>query len=345
MDAKLDFEEITILTKKYINSLILREYGNNPIFPSLNFMIEKRNNAKHWLRPYLLYSSFKISRELIDINSLLPALAAVELINISNYQTNLVFDNKIEHTNRTIDNNQVIASYFIYDLAIREILSLKQYFGEEKTKKCLEFLLNANKQIYAGQFEDLNIINFNINPASLKWSKSEFLERYFNRCVLYGSTIKLCVEIGTTLAIISEQKRNDLLYISIEFAKMLQLINDLSDFLCFIGNVDNYKKYSDIKQGICTLPIYILYRNLSTTERMAFMLQKENSFNILFIQEIIQNHIYKKSKIINEIKQEIDSIWNNIYLIKKKYTDKEFTDIIKLMRSIIFRSKISTDLF
>lgn len=184
----------------------------------------------------------------------LPILAAIELVNISSYQSNFCFDGKGGVYSRSDINNQFICSMITFSGALELAGSLE---SDDNFRHVVRLFTESNQQIYEGQFCDLNILS--INNIDKFSSEEKFLTTYIERCRLIGgSTFRAC---GAVLA-------NHFDNAKVEFHLMSylealgtagQMINDLADFIpvetrCYAAPL------ADLKLGRLTLPVYLLHK-------------------------------------------------------------------------------------
>lgn len=208
--------------------------------------------GKPLLRPQLGRLCIGITPDL-KWEEYLPLLAAIELVNISSYQSNFCFDGKGSVYSHSDKNNQFICSMITFSGALKLSGSLK---FNDNFRHIVHTLAESNQQIYEGQFCDLNILSIdNIDNFS---SKEEFLTAYIERCRLIGgSTFRAC---GTVLASYfnNEKVKYHLMTYLEAIGTAGQMINDLADFIpietrCYAAPL------ADLKLGRLTYPVYLLH--------------------------------------------------------------------------------------
>lgn len=116
--------EITQETQKYIlEFLSTNKNMSQDCKESFMFLYKRRLTKKVWLRPFVVASVYEYFSGKSYVN-ILPAVAAAEVFNISTYQSNIVFDDKI-NDNHTSSINQVISSYISFNIAVQMLTSIE----------------------------------------------------------------------------------------------------------------------------------------------------------------------------------------------------------------------------
>ena len=227
----------------------------------VSYFASKRLNAGSLLlKPLLVRLSYEVIGG-IDWDKISPVCAAAELINISSYQSNLSFDGKLDISSRQKSNNQIIASFLSRELSFEIVNSIVCIIGERKVQKVLRCLEESNKQIYIGQFIDLNVLTRDTYDISNNFD--DYLSEYIRRCEkLSGIFSEQCSIIGGILA---GAKKNDLISLASfgrNFGIGLHIVNDIGDFVVPHRNNGkqfascSYDCFSDIINGKITLPIF-----------------------------------------------------------------------------------------
>lgn len=209
--------------------------------------------GKPLLRPQLGRLCLEMTPDL-KWEEYLPLLAAIELVNISSYQSNFCFDGKGGIYSRSDINNQFICSMITFSGALKLAGSFEL---DDNFRHVVQLFTESNQQIYEGQFCDLNILSIdNIDKFS---SEEEFITTYIERCRLIGgSTFRAC---GAVLASYFNNKKIKFHLMSYLGAMGTagQIINDLADFIpvetrCYAAPL------ADLKLGRLTLPVYLLHK-------------------------------------------------------------------------------------
>lgn len=213
-----------------------------------------------FLKPFLVRLSYEAcgGRDWIKIS---PICAAAEFMNISSYQANLSFDGKYGIDSKTQRNNQFIASMItrelvsdiIYDVAEEGIIN------NEQAQKITQSFALSNKNIYIGQYEDLNIL---VKNSLCKISDFEnFLKLYIHRCDHFSGVFsERCAMVGGILANSNESLLANMGVFGRNFGIGLHIVNDIGDFIPESNiTVNSLKKehdqYNDLRHGKLTLPI------------------------------------------------------------------------------------------
>jgi len=211
---------------------------------------KKRVEKKEKLRPFFMRLVYNIvgSHESEEIDY---ACAAAELLNVSTYIFNAVFDGKGKPKTEQDINNHIIAGMLIRNKA-SEVLRKKQ-IG-------LEYLLEEiDRDVYIGQYADLNQIKYGKKCYK---NMDDFLDDYIDRCYKFtGRFMENIAKIGAILGKASEEQIEILGEYGKNMGIVVQIVNDIGDFVPPIeGNYDVEKIYqdqfSDMKQGKLTLPVY-----------------------------------------------------------------------------------------
>lgn len=219
---------------------------------------KKRVNKKRKLRPFLLRSTYELvgGRDLVVINDF---GAAAELLNISTYIDNGIFDNKGNLRDNAAIKNEMIAARVLRDVATRLIREKSGDFGLER------FLEEVDYQIYVGQYSDLNQFHYS---KTEQLSAEQYLELYVQRCYqLTGIFLENICIIGAKLGNTDEETVEKLADLGRNLGIMVQIVNDLGDFVppTESGNCDVEKEYqdqySDLRQGKVTLPLRLALEN------------------------------------------------------------------------------------
>ncbi len=286
MDRNIHFEKMRE-TSNIVIPLIKDAYSrigfqNKYLFDSLNYFVNKRTNINQCLlRPYLVRLGYELSEKSnwVDITY---ACAALEIFNISTYQSNIAFDGKNGILSNTEKSNQFISSMISLDIAINTILKLERSFGKEVVSLIIDKFHVTNSDIYIGQFYDLNELT--IDNINLSISEDDYLAVYLQRCEkLGGSLTSLCFEVGCLLGGGDNDLLNNLRNIGRTLGTAGQMVNDISDFIYSESEWDDIKGYepsfSDIKAGKVTYPFFHLLRHISGAQR-------EKILNVLSTKQI-----------------------------------------------------------
>lgn len=230
---------------------------------SLSLLIKQRE-AKPLLKPTLFRLSYEVCGGK-DFEKFITFAAACEMLNISSYQANSSFDNKLGALSPKDKDSQVIAAMTTRELAVRLLYKLQDNNADLKIIASLANCLSiSNLYIYKAQHYDLNILSFDNKQMVERYvsDRELFLRDYHTRCY-YGSGIfsGQVALAGAIAANADNAHRNALKEFGEIYGTALHKINDLGDFLP--GEERNGRLYQDffcdIRNGRLTLPVYELY--------------------------------------------------------------------------------------
>ncbi|MCR4321102.1 MAG: polyprenyl synthetase family protein [Candidatus Brocadiaceae bacterium] len=343
MDRKIHFERMRE-TSRVVIPLIKNAYTkiglqNHSLLDSLNVIVNKRTNTNQCLlRPYLVRLGFELTggNNWIDIA---PACAAVEIFNISTYQANIAFDNKIGICSDLQKNNQFISSMVSLELATNTIRKLEENYGDKLISRIVDRFHIVNRDIYIGQFNDLNVLT--INNLNLSMPEDEYLSLYLQRCEnLSGNFVSLCFEIGCLLGGCDDYLITVLKKIGIILGIAGQIVNDLSDFIPNNNFTEVYKSYhSDIKMGKITYPIFCLLKNSSDEQKLKLLniLNQQKQIDISEIKTIVE--YWNQSESIRKIRKLILSLHKELKKEIRKIKKTEHRNFLSLAFSILSTNK------
>ncbi|NUO09173.1 MAG: polyprenyl synthetase family protein [Candidatus Brocadia sp.] len=344
MNRKIHFERMRE-TGRVIIPLIKDAYSkigsqHQYLLNSLNFIVNKRTNDNQCLlRPYLVRLGFELAggNNWIDIA---PACAAVEIFNISTYQANIVFDNKNGICSDEVQkNNQFISSMISRELAIDTIWKLRKCYAGKIISQIIDGFHMTNRDIYIGQFYDLNVLT--VNNLNLFMPEDEYLSLYLQRCEsLSGNFISLCFEIGCLLGRCDDYQITVLKEIGIILGIAGQIVNDLSDFIPTSNFTEVYKSYhSDLKMGKITYPFFCLLKESSNEQKLKLLniLNQKEQMTLNEIKILI-NYL-NQSRAIIKTRKLILSLYKQLKREIRKIKKSEYRNFLSLSFSIISTNK------
>lgn len=229
----------------------------------LMLFYEKRFNNL-LLKPAL----FRISYEICggkNFERLLPIAAAFEVLNISSYQANASFDNKIGVLSKEEKDSQFMAAMIsreISDKLIDQCVGVVDDSILNGIKSCIS---KSNSFIYKAQHYDLNLLSKDRIDHFNNYEN--YLSFYTDRCY-FGSGIfsGQCAYAGAIAAKAPEKEKQALVQFAESYGTALHIINDLADF--FPGEERKSKLYQDdfcdLKNGRLTLPLFLLLKSPKT---------------------------------------------------------------------------------
>ena len=307
---------LTSVVQQYLKRFLKHEFKEETYFglqnDSFKYMFDRRFNKQIWLRPYVCAMVFKQygNLYLIDDQSInpliLPALTVSEVFNISTYQSNVVFDDKIK--NESISNvNQFISSFITFNLAIK--LLQRTEIAQEKILTCIDVLNECNENVYLGQYIDLNLLVANNAANVMAMSEGEYLELYLERCdKIGGTTVDTCATWAYTVAGGSDiYELNKLRELFRTWGQLMQMANDLSDYTVFINQKD-YVRYTDIKAGKITLPFYFILSSMTQAKAASFIKEMHEYDNDV-LDRFFQEYLFVDSDIILKVFSVMRSLW------------------------------------
>lgn len=274
MERAFHFERMCE-TSRIVQPLIQKLYvqyatGQPSIDGALDLFVKKRTlDDRCLLRPYLVRLGFEVCGG-GDWAKIVPVCAAVEILNISTYQSNLAFDAKYGVLSESMKRRQFIASMISFDLAVKVILDNSQ-IELSMAREALNRIHRANTDVYVGQgmdFGELNVRNLDLTIPLPK-----YLDTYLERCrKLGGSLTSLCLEIGGMIAAPKNPYGESLREIGVNLGTAGQIVNDVGDFFPLEDSPGTQKNkyqdcYSDIKLGKVTYPVFYLLQNGTDNQR------------------------------------------------------------------------------
>lgn len=317
---------VTSAVKHYLHEWMMREHRTEPVFceynDSLDYMFNKRFDRDIWLRPYVCAMLFKQFGKLYNDDSqaiinpaVLPALAVSEVFNISTYQSNIIFDDKIK--NETISNvNQFISSFVSFNIAVQILQDIDA--PKDKILECISILNDCNKKVYEGQFIDLNVLVAKQASTILSMPEDEYLNLYFERCrKIGGTTVDTCASWAFIVSGRDDKTELEKLRELFEtWGQLMQMANDLSDFTVFINQKD-YIRYTDIRAGKITLPFYFILSSMTKDSALSFV-DSMTSYDDESLDAFFRKYLYKDSPVIVKVFSVMRSIWNKCSMLIKE---------------------------
>lgn len=263
------------IMKKYVLHL-MRDHKD--LCKQINYLCSRRlGKDALLLKPLFVRLSYEMcgGREWKKIA---PMCAAAELINISSYQSNLSFDGKHKVMSEIDKNNQFIASIVTREAVHDIIRDTVKTVGNDKAERISWCFAESNRQIYVGQYYDLNV--FVKESYDIHNDFQVFLKGYLKRCLwLSGIFSQQCALVGGILADANKEYLSELGSFGRNFGTGLHVINDLGDFVPSNLIRSNslrkpYDQCSDLKQGKLTLPVmYVLkFGNIRERKNMTELL-------------------------------------------------------------------------
>jgi geranylgeranyl pyrophosphate synthase len=313
---------------------------DSDLYRILMFIIDKRKQSL-LLRPFLTRLSFEICGG-NNLETILPACAVSELLNISSYQANVAFDNKLGILSLNDKNSQFIASIITRELCT-DILSEEEIdIDRELVSNITNLISKSNKFIYVAQHYDLNVLTTdNLN----KYANDEnlFMEDYIKRC-FYGSGIFNgdCTQIGALLSGAKYDQIEALRSFGENYGIGLQIMNDLADFIP-PGNDNIIHRYlqdqfSDLRNGRLTLSLYkILKTRKAITNRLLEKITNKEQFTAKELDEITRMLV--EEGIVDSVKSLATNYAKKANASLDIFPDSDSKKFLSAMTSIFYGNK------
>lgn len=326
------------LINKYYSEL---SSGYHTLSDSIDLFVKKRTNSGQCLlRPYLVRLAYEASGG-NDWLKIAPACSALEIFNISTYQSNISFDGKNGVVTDVSKNNQFISSMISVDLAAKILMGLSKTSGSRTILRILERLYETNDEIYVGQYYNLNRLN--LANLDLSMPIKEYLKIYIFRCEkLGGSLTSLCFEVGGLLAGTSNKLLNNSKNIGRIMGIAGQIVNDISDFVpnnTLGKEIKLYEdSFSDLKRGNVTYPIFYLMKFGTDSQREAILDFLNQNDSALASKEDITKMLYQ-SKSIKATKELVIRYYKMLKEEVQKIPKSESRDLLSLSFSSLLTNK------
>lgn len=211
-----------------------------------------------------------------DWQKILPICAATELLNVSTYTINRIFDEKGGKWDKQRMNNDIIAGIIQKEIASDLLNKSKELLNYKNFIKVKTLFDEINKITYFGQFKDLNFLRIRKKLPLFE----RFINDYKERCYYFGGRYyENSLLIGGILANGNKKQLIALQKFGKLFGTSLQMVNDIGDFVP--PDKKSYKEafkyyqdqYGDLRVGKLTLPIYLMLQNANKTEKKFILKQ------------------------------------------------------------------------
>lgn len=192
----------------------------------------------------------------------IEACVAIELFNISTYQSNIAFDRKAGAIDTRARNSQFICSMLTLGAAERLLTVSAEKLNSTATSDLLMLLRKTNDDIYRGQFYDLHLLASTILDNGITYE--DYLKTYRLRCrLLGGRLISFCLQAGAILGGAEDPIIRNLDKLGEEIGTAGQMLNDLANLLprrLVNSDLDGYQpSYSDLRNHKITYPLFDLW--------------------------------------------------------------------------------------
>ncbi|MFH1358909.1 MAG: polyprenyl synthetase family protein [archaeon] len=259
---KEEYKKLMLETSKKIEPVILGYIeplkNENQELYKICLELLKKKIGTFETRAYLLRNSFEVCSGKKWTKEIMHACAAIELELASMYYANRIFDDKGGKKILNQPKNQFIAAMITRDLASQALTKSCSKADYKTFVRIKDIFDEINKICYIGQFYE---VSYNIYKPSMKLEFDHLLKLYYKRN--YGVNNSFFEKIGMIGAILgsgTEKQIEALASFGKNYGMMLQIINDIGDFVPPKLNTGTEEKlsedaYSDIKHGKLTLPI------------------------------------------------------------------------------------------
>ena len=105
---------------------------------SFMYLYRRRFEKPVWLRPYVMAHIYEFFSGQ-SYHKVLPAVAAAEVFNISTYQSNIIFDDKIQRKTNLDNVNQIISAFIslnVIRIQIQNCIASRSY--NHVISKCMQ---------------------------------------------------------------------------------------------------------------------------------------------------------------------------------------------------------------
>ncbi len=244
-------------TSEAIDELILNEIKSRYSGKLCNLLLElpekRARSGKPKSRPAILRFSYKIAGGK-EWEKYKWAAASMEMLNLSTYVLNYVFDDKGGQKSKQQRNIECMIAMILRELSQQMIRNV--YVGMDNKR-----LIEIDKR-----FSEINEytsgIGQYIDGTMLREIDENYLDTYVQRCYgLTGVFMQNIAAIGGILAGAPDNVISRLAEFGRNYGIVVQMMNDLGDFLPqklgmhSVGRV-HQDQYSDLKHGCITFPAY-----------------------------------------------------------------------------------------
>lgn len=259
-----DMGEIGSKSLSFINDFLQNKICDPELLSIISQFIKRRK--KEIVRPWIIKNSwsFFCDKSEEEIKNCIPLASAAELENISNYQSNAVFDNKYVINSEKDKVFQIIASFFTRGF-VDDIL-----FSEYKNNLATLFsgiLRKIDFYNQLGQYQEFSYLYYSERFDVL--DINNYIDNYLKKAMYYGGAWVGGLIINGAILAKEKLPYNDkilmhLVKFGILSGTAMNIINDVSDYALFEDEKDlfgmHYKKtedqFKDIENKKILLPFY-----------------------------------------------------------------------------------------
>jgi len=274
VDSKIYFKymnETTSRTEKFILRELdkLKKLNKEDYSLVAENLLKRIKTKRPKIRPGLVRLGYEICGGK-NWKKIVPICAAIEILNVSTYTINKIFDEKGGGWDKKRINNNIIAGIKQRELAHYILHWATKLVSPKKFVDINKLFIKTNDITYSGQVIDLNDLNLRNKIPDFK----EFMKKYTKRCHYFGGNFyRNALVIGGLLAN-GTQVQLDALWKSGYFLGTgIQMVNDIGDFVPedqkpYEEAFKYYQdQFGDLRSGKLTLPIYLLIKNSSKEEK------------------------------------------------------------------------------
>lgn len=324
-----------IVDNTAINFLEKKVYPNFPEKEMLYSKMLGRKKDTQKLRAmaaYLAFVSFS-DLDVIKDNNVRKIIAAVELENYSNYELNWLFDEKAGTNSVKESKIAGLATHGFINDALKLVWDMPKIAG---------IFLEINDRTHRGWTPEIYDLRFNNKELLLDFNL--FWNAYKKRNIeaggqFYGNYVSLAHVFNKEK---SSKTHDELKKIYTEFGESIQIINDLSDFICTGKPIANEKdvadQFSDLRKGLITWPIWLMYNYGGKDEREFLYSIPEKGISNMEetnkVKKLFYNSAYEK---INEsLRRKRSELQHNV---KSLGIEEKVSGLINVMISMISSNK------
>ena len=229
-----------------------KEYLKNILLPT----IKKDSPA---LRPAIFRFAYQLGGG-EDWKQHLNCAAAFEILNLSTYSFSNLIDDKIQDpliSSKERRGKNTLEGLLQLSLALEMITHESFKLSRENHKCVTDRIFKLSQELCEGVF---------IDSQKLCSFDSFTLDAYLDRCYgMSGSFIQAICEVSALFAGADQNKIEQLGEFGKNLGLILQIINDIADFIPPAPHSEPLKSYkeqfSDLRSGTITLPAFLIYKS------------------------------------------------------------------------------------
>jgi len=298
-------------------------------------------------RPLQKPALFRLCYEICggkDWEQFIPISAAFELLNISSYQANASFDNKLGALSKEQKDAQFICSMVSREIATSALRDCSSLSDSDIAKLEASFG-EINRQIYQAQYLDLFVLVVD-NLDKYRSNEALYLSDYDHRCRM-GSGVfnrEICLW-GGYLGGGDQEQLEALRGFGEEFGTALHLINDLGDYAPYVDGQprprDYQDRYSDFRNGRLTLVLYhMLALSSPDTVRIVEGLCEQRACSSCDLQHL--SHLVYTNGSLGYAKAHAKEIYQRERSLIMPYSSHPLYPILMQLLSVLRSNKYNT---